>query len=470
MEYVVLEIGERWLKACRAKATKKKTTVAYLRALDLSRQIEQADIDSVFSGASSAGRRNVVLSLSRAFFLIRFLDLPSEDNRELKKMLPFQLGKVVPYPLNEVSYDFSVIESGQGKSRLIVFIVQNKKIDFFLGLLVRMGITPIRITLSSWGLNRWFRRFCKEEAVLVDIDKYYLDLSVANKDGIVFSRAFSYVSDGDLMEGVRQSLKIFRKEFGARGFDKIVITGIDKSDILRDILPENVDFLDYAQGFYIGPVAGRHGFRKGNFSFASVLGLCAFPREAHEFDFSPQSLKEKRAGINARKRLWGVFFLVMELILLGGIFMGKYIYDRYCYLQAIGQRLSEIRSEAKTLDRFADRLDLLKNEFGGRVYFMRILHSLFSSLSGDTKLTMFDFREDGDFSMKGYAQNINDVFQAKSSLETFPFVDEVNIKYVSRLEGADRPEAVEFYIYGNVFPGEKARQEAISSRGRSKGR
>ena len=72
-------------------------------------------------------------------------------------MLPFQITKNVPYPLEDIIYDFSLIERGEKKSKVVVFITQKKKLKIISDFLEGFKIYPEFITLTTRGLNDWFK-------------------------------------------------------------------------------------------------------------------------------------------------------------------------------------------------------------------------------------------------------------------------------------------------------------------------
>lgn len=148
-----------------------------------------------------------------------------------------------------------------------------------------------------------------------------------------------------------------------------------------------------------------------------------------------------------RQRYLDIVAAVVEIILIGSILVGNYVWGRYCRQQYLKAELEKVEGPLKELAVIEDKLGVFNREFSQRRLFGEILHSLVLSLPPNVRLTLADFKEDGDFSLKGYAADDAQVFATKTALYNTGDFSEVKVKYASTVKQKGAP-MVEFYIYG----------------------
>lgn len=452
---LILEVRDKLIKVCAVDTTKRKRVIVSLSVVEFEREVTSGDIRDVFlSFSRKTSYDKIVISLPRKSFLIRYLKLPSQDMAEIKAMLPFQLAKKMFAPLEEIIYDFSIIRGEQGYSKIVLFLIPKNKQNHLVDFIKQKKENQYFVTITSWGLNCWYlfqKRFSKSEdkrfLILVDIDRDGVEFLVNDEETILFSREFGYLGEDDLSEGIRQSITIFEKEFGRAEFSKIVFTGIKKESVLNRGGGIETVFIDGLENYSIAKnLEGK--IDKNIFSYASILGLSA-DNDLSRFDFSPADLKEKRAEVKKSKVYSKLFILGIEILLVLGMFIGKGLFDNYRYLDFLNSKLQEIKIEAKELYSVADKIRILDREIIASPRFSEIAYDLIAAVPQNTQLTLLEFQENGEFSVKGYAEDNSSVFAMKASLNAAEVFEDVKINYASKLKQGSR-DLVEFYIYGKI--------------------
>jgi len=449
-QILLIEVGAQTIRACQFTQKGKRRLAKSLNAFEFANELTTQDLEGAFSRLLEAAPDEVIISLSRAFFLVRFIELPSQDVDETRKMLPFQLGKVAPFSLDEALFDFCTAETKDGLSKLTVFLIQKKKITTLLKVIAEKKITPAFITMNSWGLAKWFsfqERFISSRpkglVAIVNIDKGATDVVVVQKAEVVFSRSFSCGDDEEIIKGIHQSLEIFKKEFPHLAISKIVFTGRERKEAREGLGLGETLFINDREHFSI---AKDIEVSDEAFSYASLLGLMT-PHKKHELDFSPHSVTQKRQYVRSRKKIFEVALVGVELIIIVALFSFKYVFDRYTHRGNIDTKLQEIKVEAEELDALSSKLRIIEREFGDKVPFSEVLNVVVSSIPQSIELTLLEFREEGSFSIRGYAQEMSDVFAVVKALNTHPVFDEVKPKYASKIKRRGQT-IVEFYIEG----------------------
>jgi len=446
---LILEVGERTIKACGIVMSKKQRRIGSLEAFEFSARPGLEDIEKACAQFKKEKYEDIIISLSRRSFLIKYLELPSSDEKEIKRMVPFQAQKKIFSLIEDADYDYSVTRIQENSSKLLFFIIQKKMTAGVVEFIKKNKIEPLALTINSWGLYNWavtHRSSLKSRLdfpfVLIDIDKDSAQFLAAGNEGIKFCREFSYHSQEDILTGISQSLKILEKEFPGIKLNEAIFTGIKKEAVIEKISWAKAYFINSWDTFSL---SAQKAARK-DFSFTSVLGLSR-ALEPARFDFSPQTLKEKRQHRQKRKKRLKVLAVGAEIVLLCGILVFNYIAGKYLYSGYLDSKLEEIKVEAKELDKIAGKLKILTEEFSNKGSFSEILYDLISSLPAQARLTFADFKENGDFAIKGHTASDEQVFGIKAALSSSKLLEEVKIKYASRIK-QDNEKKVEFYIYG----------------------
>ncbi len=94
----------------------------------------------------------VVVSVPLHFVSIRSLTLPFSESRRIEKVVPFEVEGLIPYPLEEVVVDYEVVETSDGKTRLVAAAVPIGLLKGFLKQLAAIGIDPEAVELDAMAL------------------------------------------------------------------------------------------------------------------------------------------------------------------------------------------------------------------------------------------------------------------------------------------------------------------------------
>lgn len=489
--HLILEFGERSIKICECSVSGRRVRIDSLQTREFSHDITLADIEAAAGKLIKGGYEKIIISLPRVFFMIRFLQLPSQNRQEIERMLAFQLSKIIPSSPQEVCYSFSFLtieKAGDfnrrlsslghksipaplaeetvrehaplaappggkdGFSEVVVFLVPDKKIAPHLEFIKKHKITPALITMSSYGLYKWWQRQKNvviegvfHPALIIDIDKYHADFLVIEKKTLIFSRSFFYSDEAELLEGINHSLVIFEKKFGKQGFSGVAFTGNEKRNVSDKSGLGSPVFIDFKENF---------SFKQGlldklkisDFSYASILGL-ATENEFSSFDFSPEFVRRRRNTFRNKRNFLGIITVILEIIIICGLLLFNHINRQEKELKFLDGKLKTVKTEAKELDALSDNLTILQNELAKKISFSEIIFQSISALPEDVQLSLFDFQEDGDFSIKGYAGNESGVFLFASSLSKAGAFRDVRVKYTTKIKRKEKTYS-EFLIEG----------------------
>lgn len=136
--------------------------------------------------------RQVVTALPENEIVSRLVSLPPLKENEIKDALKFEAETFVPYPLDQVSIDYEVIEEDEG-GRLTVFAIaaRNDLINNYVKIFKGAGLDLLAIESPAVSMRRVLKRIAtaSEATMLVDIGEKYSDIVGFKKGNIYFARS-----------------------------------------------------------------------------------------------------------------------------------------------------------------------------------------------------------------------------------------------------------------------------------------
>lgn len=136
--------------------------------------------------------KQVVAGLPEDEVISRLVRLPPLKESEIMDALKFEAETFVPYPLDEVSIDYEIVEKDDA-GRLTIFVVaaRNKLIQSYVKLFKSLGLELLALESSSVALRRLVKFGINtiERLVIVDLGEKYSDIFNMNKGNIYFARS-----------------------------------------------------------------------------------------------------------------------------------------------------------------------------------------------------------------------------------------------------------------------------------------
>lgn len=233
----------------------------------------------------------VVSSLSGQTVIVRYIELPSMTEDELKNAAKFEAEKIIPYNINEVEIDAAKIENLEGnRMRVVIAAVKKDLVDSQLKILSEAGLTPNALDIDSFALMRSFVNTAIDteniSALLnigdkktnlnivkggktylsrdLDIGGYSISKAIADNLGVKIDEAskiaqeklskFSSISEDErkvveapliealshLLDGVRLSFDFFENHYGESISKTYISGGLAIAKVVEDFLKENI--------------------------------------------------------------------------------------------------------------------------------------------------------------------------------------------------------------------------------------
>lgn len=177
-----------------------------------------AEIDALFKEAEIS-RRTVVTAISNRLAITRNIQLPKMPLKELQKAIPFEAERYIPFPLNEVAFDYYVLDNPSdvadgGEIEIVIAAARLDLVTQMVEGLQGAGLEPTVLDIKPFALLRALKGSLQGERFnrTTIFDKNYTDES---EIGVVLEIAASS-STVTLVRGERV---VMNRNLGVAGDD-----------------------------------------------------------------------------------------------------------------------------------------------------------------------------------------------------------------------------------------------------------
>lgn len=138
--------------------------------------------------------KRVVVNISEDKIISRLVKLPPMSDNEIKDALTYEAETFVPYPLDEVSIDYEVVERDEtGKLTLFAIAAKNNLINTYLKLFKQADLQVLALETSSISLKRVIKHSVSDKMTVLalDLGNKYSNIVVIDSGNVFFTRVVS---------------------------------------------------------------------------------------------------------------------------------------------------------------------------------------------------------------------------------------------------------------------------------------
>jgi len=464
---IIAEVGSETLKLIHAHHIKhgscrlaKAVVVKYDQASDSSIQTLQETIRKLkISGIPVIG------CLPRQAVNVRLIEIPSTDPEEIGDMVELQVGRLTPYPRDEIVVDFKIMGPGrQGYTWIMLIMVQRVLMAQRFRVLEDAGLAIESMSVSTEGLLNWYGlvktggKPDKETAVIIDIDAACSDVAVISSGRLLFTRSI-IMGAGQATEDpagwkekflqeIELSLDIYRSEAGFQQPAKIILCGAGGNiDGLAGDIHSRVNLpLQVADSMEkIQRDSGVPDMRSPEFKQLSLLpmiGLAVAPY-AVGFHLVPDAVHIRR-DIEVKARgltsMGTQITLVVALLSILGVTL---VQRSAAYLADLNKADSETIGVARQVEQMKQTTLMVMDRLNLKRSPLAIMMELHKILPTAVSMDSISIDADRSITLKGKAKSFPDVDNFRGNLESssviYPYVS-------SRRQTRNREGLVEFEL------------------------
>ncbi len=406
----------------------------------------------------------VIGVVPREQVITRLVAFPSTDPAELAQMVELYAKAQLPYSREQTVMDFHVLNQHGGSSTVAVIACQREVIERSVAVLREAGLSPNLLTLSSWGVLEWYRRFRRagkapgagaaaEPVLVIHIDEARTDLVLISEDRIVSSRGIGQgTADwgaggeiADLLKAeVERSQAAIQKELPGLTVRSVVLTGCGGVAAWREPLAQRL-------GLPVTAVEGTAPLGRWPASAADagspvVVGGLACGELRGLLNLSPP---EVRAHVHHRQQvreLVAAGALLLGVLALGSGLLGLQTFRERRQARQLDQALTAVEPVARRLQDQARSTQLVETLLGSRRRLAQHLAGVLASTPPEVTLEALTFEHARqEVMVRGHAASTQTVLDYIKQLEQLDGVGAVQLKHSTR-RSSQSGERTEFEL------------------------
>ncbi|MBP7088079.1 MAG: pilus assembly protein PilM [Candidatus Omnitrophica bacterium] len=205
-----------------------------------------------------AGTKDIYISFSDRDFIFRLLDMPLMRKRDIQSSLIYEVGKYIPFKMEELAWDYKYVSSLKEKKVRLSFVgIRERNLARAKEMLSRLELNAIVMEPSCLSLVRaikLIKNFTKfKNFALLDLSKSETYLTFFQYDLPVFNRYLALsdnanvFNSGEFIESINFSLQYFKREFKNYKIDRLLVIEESKSqdlvNSLKEVMHTEVDIM-----------------------------------------------------------------------------------------------------------------------------------------------------------------------------------------------------------------------------------
>ncbi len=264
----------------------------------------------------------VVLGLPVNVIIAQRLRLPTADAAEFEGMVRLQVEKSFPYPPEEVTSDFEVIERGESESVVSSVAVHNARLDELAGPLLKSGHIPRQVTV--YAAQRAASHAARGRALIIYREGEKLVSAISENGKLSFTRTLDAAED----EGLERDLPQMALSAELQGID---------TSFPKVLLDENC-------------LALRDTVERVFAQRPDLMGMETPPAKI-KLNLAPESWRKQRAAV-VRQKEWR-----KRLLWAGGIYAATFLLFAL-YVRIIRFQVGRLQKASR---RDAPRVEFIKS-------------------------------------------------------------------------------------------------------------
>ncbi len=432
--FLVLEIEDELIKAGLIENFGDNISVKDISSFSKDKKTIEAEIKRL--KVHRWHRTSTIVLVSPKKAMIRYMELPSSDRRELKDMINFQLPRYLPYNFSDIIFDFRIVEKKkEGYCKVMVVCIQKQFFKEILEIMPDLEDSLYGIFLcgeAGAGLLNASKRSKKDIEALVSISSEEVVLSIFDTSGVIFMRylnAAFFIREKEWPKGfeeLEKSFIAFGREFSEKKIDSIVITGANsyRSNFYNFLKEQSNHPVELFNPFDHVRCEKLIMGKFNNFSFHDIIGAGVSPEKGHINLIPPEFLSKKERLLKKAKRLH-ILFLAMIIILQLSFILYKEIDKKKAYLNYLSAEIKKTEPKARAIEDKEKKTSLIKAQLDMEGSSLDVLREVYSIISPNISINVLIFEKGNSLRIRGTARTMAEVFDLIPKLEKSPYFNRV---------------------------------------------
>jgi Tfp pilus assembly PilM family ATPase/Tfp pilus assembly protein PilN len=465
---VAIEFASDWVKIAESVWTPQGYKLAKLKAkrmVDIKDNLSSALLE--LFNQMNIKKGAVTLIIPRHLVTLKYLELPSTENKEIQEILDLQITKQTPYSRQEIVYGFKVIKGKkEGYSNVLLAIAKKSVIEERLNLLKGLGLEPESVVIGSgmayqnFFLSDKYKDIRDKTALLIDIDAQVSDILIVNKGELVFTRNISLGRDAILrnpdelknkfVAELRAALEVYRHETDRPDIENILCLGVTSGleDILTFLRTEFNLPLDVISQldiqFFSKELIPAVKDTGETISLSAIFGVVRSP-EKPDINLLPQEFEIEKKMRYKAKNISHTGILGISILILLSAFLLQRFYREKSYYEILHNKFLKTEKESSDIERMKLKVSAIRRYLDRKNSPLNILQELINAMPKEAYFHNIIYTKDKEVVLTGSSETMSDVFKFVSVLEGLDCFEKVKTNYATKKQKEGR-EIIDFEL------------------------
>ncbi len=404
--------------------------------------------------AHRLGGRQAIVVVPREQVITRVVKFPSTDHGELAQMAELYARGQLPYPREQLLFDFHVLQQSEGSSTVAVVACRLEVVERYLGMARAAGLSVGLVTVSSWGVLGWYRAMAKrlaaaEPTLVVHLDDSRTDLLLIGGGRLLSTRSVGQgVEDwhalGEPVEvlaaEVERSRAAIRKELPDVLAQSVVLTGVGELAAWCPLLSQRL-------GLPVVAADARQPLPPLRDVPAAVspvvIGGLTLADERSLLNLSPRVLQQQVAHRRQLRELVVAGLLALAVLVAGSALLGLEVFRLRRLAAQTDALVADVGGPAKIVRERARVLQVVAAVLQERRRLTQALADILRHTPGEISLDTVTFeRARQEITVRGSAASTQGVLDYLARLEQVDGMGRVRLQYSTRrvISGGERTD------------------------------
>ncbi len=467
-DVVCLNLSGNSLKLAYAKVSPARKEVVSLASCGI-QGLSDDDISKVIWTSLNnlkIKKPDVITIIPLYLAITKNIEIPSQDQQEIKEIIDLQGSKHTPYSRDEIIIDYLNLGTyKKNYTKILLIIVTLSVIRRQLEILKVAGLKAEKVFFAPECMTKGCFKALKCEPqddtqTLLHVDTNYTDFIIASKKKSIFTRSIPIGVQHLLNEKERYQIRFVEEvkksleAYASEGIDKvpndIILTGAtegmaDSTDMLMEKLGSPIRIFSYLDNAAISADALKDARSFKGISFLDVIAPLLTHDQHMDVNLIPEEIKLKKQFEEKSKDLvkTGIFVMICFGLICGILICN--IYFKAAYLKKLTQKYQPITQAARGLESDFSKIQAVRYYLNGRGLALNVLTEIYNLISPDIRLNEIKFNPPDRFSIIGNSRTMASVFSFIGSIEESKYFKNAEARRTTkRKEGNE--ELVDFEI------------------------